>query len=76
MSLEWSKFYPCAKESPVCEDKPGRGNLGLNATHGVGGGVVTVGHFPMEVSDKSKGWDPFKNKSYEMAVYWRRPTLS
>ena len=67
LSLEWSKFYPCAKESPVCEDKPGRGNLGLNATHGVRGGVVTVGHFPMEVSDKSKGWDPFKIK----VMKWR-----
>ncbi len=57
--LEWTKFYPCDKESSICEGKPGWGNLGLNATHGVGGGVVTVGHFPMEVKDKSKGWDPF-----------------
>ena len=60
--LEWTKFYPCEKELLTCENDAGRGNLGLNATHGVGGGVVTVGHFPMEVKDESKGWDPFKIK--------------
>ena len=50
--------------------------LVLNATHGVGGGVVTVGHFPMEVSDKSRGWDPFKIKVMKWRSTWRRPTLS
>ena len=60
--LEWTKFYPCEKELLTCENDTGRGNLGLNATHGVGGGVVTVGHFPMEVKDESRGWDPFKIK--------------
>ena len=62
LALDWTKFYPCEKESLTCENDTGRGNLGLNATHGVGGGLVTVGHYPMDVRDESKSWDPFKIK--------------
>jgi len=60
--LEWTKFYPCEKESATCENDAGWGNLGLNATYGVGGGVVTVGHYPMEVKDETKEWEPFQIK--------------
>ncbi|MFL2848586.1 MAG: hypothetical protein ACJZ8R_00355 [Pseudohongiellaceae bacterium] len=62
LALEWTKFYPCGKESENCENDAGWGNLGLNATHGVGGGVVTVGHYPMEVKDETKEWEPFQIK--------------
>ena len=60
--LEWTKYYPCDKNSTDCSERAGWGNLGLNATSGVDGGIVTVGHYPLENKDKTKGWDPFQIK--------------